>query len=260
MFNPFRDTAWVMSWFEAQKGHTKWNRIRETQKRLYALCSDIKWVRVVSNQYSKKFFESWVNLNQNSGKPFESWVNLNQNSGKLYESWVDWIEILESHLSPVSIWIKLKKTFQVWVDLNQFLKAIVSHELSQNQNFLRLSWIESKKNESCPCLTRTPITFFFESRPGPKLGGYVIYFCCNLLRLCAPFSSHSFLSFSTPKFRESAQDLSRIPEPWFQNSNRFLPIFMVFRSHLQRKNCDIKHYGINNQVQYSGAPYSIMFC
>ena len=46
-----------------------------------------------------------------------------------------WIEILEGHLSRKSIWIikyQKKKHSESWVDLNKFLKAIVSHELNRN--------------------------------------------------------------------------------------------------------------------------------
>ena len=80
-----------------------------------------------------------------------------------------WIKILESPLSREFIWIKTMETFWVmsrfesnsrnhfesWVDLNYFLKAIVSHELSRNQNFLKLSWVKSNEFESYPCLRET---------------------------------------------------------------------------------------------------------
>ena len=87
------------------------------------------------NSWKSKFwkaFESWVDLNQSSGKLFESWIDLNWNSTKPFESWVDLNQIPENH-------------FELWDDLNHFLQAILSHELSQNQNFLGLSWIESRK-------------------------------------------------------------------------------------------------------------------
>ena len=75
----------------------------------------------------------------------ESWVDSNQYYWKCLSSESIWIEILESHLSRESIWIKFQKEFRVMSWFESILESHVSHELSQNQNFLRLSWIKSKK-------------------------------------------------------------------------------------------------------------------
>ena len=142
---------------EAQKGYTMTNPIEQTQK-----ChtkSNLMWLGpnhngiilswVDSNQHSRRFFESWVELNQNLNF-FESWVDLNQNSGKLLESCVKLNRISGERVDLNQI---PEDHFESCVDSNQFLKAIVSHEVSQNKNFLRLSWIESK-NKSCQFIPR----------------------------------------------------------------------------------------------------------
>ena len=49
---------------------------------------------------------------------------------------------------------------------------------------------------------RIPTTVFVDSSSWPKLGRYIVYFCCSLWRLYPLFTSDSILSFMKSKFRE----------------------------------------------------------
>ena len=99
----------------------------------------------------------------------ESWVDSNQYYWKCLSSESIWIEILGSHLSRESIWIKFQKEFRVMSWFESILESHVSHELSQNQNFLRLSSIKSKKNEPYPCLSM--VSIFSQRNPDDTLSG-----------------------------------------------------------------------------------------
>ena len=103
-----------------KKGHTKSGPMVVILK--VTISSEMNWAKAQkdhSKYWIKSIMESWVESHQYFRKIFESWVDLNQISDNHYES---------------------------WVDLNEFLKANVSHELSQDKNCLRPIWIGSKKS------------------------------------------------------------------------------------------------------------------
>ena len=93
-----------------------------------------RFVLVVS-RFESKFWKAFRFVSWFESKPWKGFWVVSRLESKFWKTiWV------MSHLN----WLP-ENHFESWVNLNQFLKAIVSHELSRNQNFLRLSWIKSKK-------------------------------------------------------------------------------------------------------------------
>ena len=80
-----------------------------------------------------QIIESWLASNQYSRYFFESWVDLNPNSGKFFCEGSIWIKFQKAILSRKLTWINS-------------CKAIVSHKLSQIKTFW--DWVESNKKLS----------------------------------------------------------------------------------------------------------------
>ena len=187
----FRDTAWVMSWFQSitysvrrkpggsrkpkkvtpnqiewnkpKKGHIKSTPMgqRPNHNRIIESWADSnqysRFVLVVS-RFESKFWKAFRFVSWFESKPWKGFWVVSRLESKFWKTiWV------MSHLN----WLP-ENHFESWVDLNQFLKALWVMSWVRIKTFW--DWVESnRKNESYPCLLSADMRVFSTCRPESTL-------------------------------------------------------------------------------------------